>query len=531
MSMQLHVLLVEDNPGDADLVREALADVPPPGVAVATHVTHVTRISEALERLRAGPVDLVLLDLSLPDATQLEGLRRLRAERPDAAIVVLTSLQDEQLGLRAAQEGAQDYIVKGTADGRVLLRLLRQAVERQQHAARTKALAEERVARAAADDARRQATLLAEASKALAVSWLDPRRAMASLSQLLVGTFAEGVWAASEAEELVCAHVDAAAAGPLAELARSLVAGASPGQGARVHPVPGGGSALSVSITAPQRSFGALVFVRDEAPFGEADLVLAGELAQRVGAAFENARLFAEARAAIAARDQFLSIAAHELKTPLTSLQLQLESIAPPEQEGAVQEKTARRLAGALRQVKRLERLVDTLLSVSRITAGRLELVREELDLAQVAREVFAPLAESARAAGIEFLLQVPPTPLIVPFDRLRIEQVVDNLLTNALKYGRGRPVKVTVAAEDASALISVEDQGIGIAAEDLERIFNRFERAVSPRNYSGLGLGLFVVRQIVEAHAGRIEVVSAPGRGARFVVRLPRGQGTRHGP
>jgi two-component system OmpR family sensor kinase len=241
-----------------------------------------------------------------------------------------------------------------------------------------------------------------------------------------------------------------------------------------------------------------------------------GERLQRASAR----RLLAEGelREALAMRDEFLSIAAHELRTPLTAMILQIESALRSDRDDQRKPKLER----ARRQAGRLTKLVDELLTVGRITSGRLELVREPLDLAEIVRDTVGRLRDSAAQNGSTLTCDVPAT---VPgsWDRMRIEQVVGNLVDNAIKYGGGAPITVTLTADAERAAIAVRDEGIGIDAEKLARVFDRFERAVSARHYGGLGLGLYIARQIVDAHGGTITVASTPGDGATFTVTLPR--------
>ncbi len=175
------------------------------------------------------------------------------------------------------------------------------------------------------------------------------------------------------------------------------------------------------------------------------------------------------------------------------------------------------------RQVDRLARLSDALLDITRITAGRLELQRERADLAALVRDGVARVADDAAAARCALTVDVPD-PVEAVLDAQRMEQVIDNLLSNALKYGREAPISVALRREGERAVLAVADRGIGIAPEHHDRIFGRFERAVSSRRYGGLGLGLWIVRQIVEAHGGTIRVESAPGAGSTFTVELPLG-------
>jgi PAS domain S-box-containing protein len=239
----------------------------------------------------------------------------------------------------------------------------------------------------------------------------------------------------------------------------------------------------------------------------------------------EERRELERLREALRERDVFLSVASHELKTPLTPLQLKLtalQRLAETTPEGSLSsERVARDLDMARRQVRKLADLIEDLLDVSRISVGRLSLERAPMDLAATVREVVARYAPQAAQVGCTLEVDAE-APVEGIWDRQRLDQVTTNLLTNALKYGAGGRVHVRVGTEDGRACLSVRDEGIGIAPEDQPRIFDRFVRAVSERNYGGMGLGLFITRQVVEAHGGDIRVHSAPGQGATFTVRLP---------
>jgi signal transduction histidine kinase len=173
------------------------------------------------------------------------------------------------------------------------------------------------------------------------------------------------------------------------------------------------------------------------------------------------------------------------------------------------------------RSCARLEQLVDRLLDVSRVTVGRMSLEVDDVDLASVAREVIERVRDEAERAGCTIDLEAPE-PVIGRWDRFRVEQVVTNLVSNAIKYGQGRPVVVAVLKRGDRALLSVEDHGIGIEPADQQRLFKRFERAVSENSFGGFGMGLWIVRQIVEAHGGVIRVKSRRGEGSTFVVEIP---------
>ena len=271
---------------------------------------------------------------------------------------------------------------------------------------------------------------------------------------------------------------------------------------------------------------GALTLVHEGSgrEYDERDLRLAEDLARRVAISVDNARLFQGAKEAVQVRDEFLSVASHELKTPLTPLRLKLHRMRQVARGAAGTLNPAELLAHlevVERQVTKLDRLIDSLLDVSRIGAGKLELEWEDVDLVEIVHEVTGRFEPQAAKAGCALTVHAPG-PLVGRWDRLRLEQVVTNLLSNALKYGAGKPIELTVSAERGHAVLSVRDEGIGIEPASLSRIFERFERAVSERHYGGLGLGLYITRTIVQALGGTIEARSTPGQGATFLVVLP---------
>lgn len=285
----------------------------------------------------------------------------------------------------------------------------------------------------------------------------------------------------------------------------------------------GMGSAIVAPLVARGGTLGVLTLVWAESGrrYGAEDLDLVTDLARRCALAVENARLTEDLRGAVQIREEFLAIAGHELRTPLAALTLQVDGLRHVVGRMADAAPLAARLNRVAASAARLAHLVDQLLDVSRITAGRLELAPEPLDLRELVGEVVDRFREAAGRAGTTITV-VAPTPVRGTWDRLRLDQVVTNLIANAIKYGRGKPVEVAVAAEAADAVLRVVDRGIGIDAEQQQRIFLRFERAAEARKYGGFGLGLWIARRIVDASGGTIAVTSAPGEGATFTVRLP---------
>jgi signal transduction histidine kinase len=260
--------------------------------------------------------------------------------------------------------------------------------------------------------------------------------------------------------------------------------------------------------------------------FSAEDEAILVQLAHLASAAIENASLYQAAQEAVRLRDEFLSIASHELKTPITSMKLQIQTLLRAARRAGDDGVDPQRLIGKLqateRQVERLTSLVDELLDISRVAAGRLELRSEWHDLASIVRDVAARFEEELARANCILVLHAD-MPVEGWWDSFRLEQIITNLVSNALKYGAGHPIEVAVMAHGAQAQLVVRDHGIGIAAEDVERIFAPFERAVSSKHYGGLGLGLFIVGQITAALGGTIRVTSTPNVGSTFTIDLPR--------
>jgi PAS domain S-box-containing protein len=249
---------------------------------------------------------------------------------------------------------------------------------------------------------------------------------------------------------------------------------------------------------------------------------LEGDLARR---AVEQAR----AEEAIRERDVFLSIAAHELRTPITAFQLKLEGIAKVVEsklEGrAAGEIIGSRVKDALRNVDRINDLVERLLDVSKVANRTLDMRYESVDLAALVATAVDDQQDNARHADVALQVRASGD-CVGSWDRRRMEQVVANLVSNAIKYGDGKPVDVEVEGRPDDVRVAVADHGIGIAPSDVERIFHPFERAAPVHHYPGLGLGLYVARRIVEAHGGSLDVSSDAATGTIFTMVVPKSRG-----
>jgi signal transduction histidine kinase len=230
------------------------------------------------------------------------------------------------------------------------------------------------------------------------------------------------------------------------------------------------------------------------------------------------------AQTEIKARDQFLAIASHELKTPVTSMLLQVQTAIHNIRNVSLANFSVATLLKMLedteQQSKRLSKMVNDLLDLSLITTGKIDLEMEETDITAIVAKVVERFTE--RLTNKKQLTVISNKPVIGFVDKLRIEQVIVNLISNAIKYGNNKPILVKVTNSSDRAKIVVSDHGIGIPADQQKKIFNRFERAVSSRDYKGLGVGLYIVYQIMKAHHGKIHLESHLNQGSTFMLELP---------
>jgi PAS domain S-box-containing protein len=282
-------------------------------------------------------------------------------------------------------------------------------------------------------------------------------------------------------------------------------------------------SVIIVPIAAHGEVLGVMTLIWSETPksYADSDLRFVMDIAHRAGLAVENARLYKRLQVAVQIRDDFVAVAGHELKTPLAALMMQLQLLDRVMARDGDLTRVRERVEKLSRSAERLDLLINQMLDVSRITSARLRVEPEPMDLCELVREVIERFSDAAARAHSRIVL-TGESRIGGTWDRLRLEQVITNLLSNAIKYGAGKPVEIDVRVEDGEAVLQVTDHGIGIEAEQQKRIFERFERAVSSRDFGGFGLGLWITRQIVEASGGRIAVESQPGNGACFTVRLP---------
>lgn len=532
MADALKALLIEDNPADARLLKELVAES-----SAQLQLLHAPRLSEGLELLRRGGIDVVLLDLSLPDAHGVATVVRTNAAAPEVAIIVLTGLDDEKMALEAMHEGAQDYLVKGQVDGNLLVRAIRYAMERKRADEAARRLIREQAARAAAELSERRARFLAEASRNLASS-LDYDVTLSSVARLAVPILANCclVDLAEETGRVrrVGAitpdgfsheqwHEDARERpGPDDPIGKALRSG-EPTVVAEISPpirqalriperwkdVPLR-SALVVPLLARHRSLGAMTFLtaKPESHHHE-HAALARDLAERAALAMDNARLYR-------AREQILEVVSHDLRTPLTTL---LGNIDFLRSEAEVPRGPVELIS---RAAQHMSWLIEDLLDMFRLDGGTFVLERQPVEVATLLDEAVKMLRSTAKARELHLDVAADPSLPLINVDRRRVLQVLWNLLGNGIKFTPpGGNVQLGAAAVNGEIRIEVSDTGPGIPESALPHLFERGWQA-RRSDLRGAGLGLSISKAIVEAHGGRMGVSSSPA-GTTFFFTLPR--------
>jgi predicted ATPase/signal transduction histidine kinase/tRNA A-37 threonylcarbamoyl transferase component Bud32 len=496
----------------------------------------------------------VLLDDAAADAGRFSGDEYLRRVHPRSVLCLPIRRQAEVVALLYLEND----LVPGAFTPERLLALELLASQAAISLENALLLERERAGRAEAEAAEHRALLLDDAT-AIVSSTLDYDEVFGTLTRLCVRTFAD--WAIIDLRDggsttrLAGAHRRPEKAPLLRELedrypagtrspapATSVLESGAPllianlgDQELRDHTVDehhadlirrlGTGSVIVVPLVARDIRLGALTLASASPGwFRPPDVELATEIGRRAALAIDNARLLRETQQAVRLRDDFLSVASHELRTPIASLMINVGRLLRSRAAG---KQLPPELYDSLDRVKhsadRLRRLTDELLDVTRVEHGSLDLEPMDVELGALVRQVIEDLKFALAGAGCPVRIDAAQ-PVKGMWDPSRLQQVVTNLVSNALKFGAGRPIEIRVRDDAGVAELSVRDHGLGIEPDRQRFIFDRFERGVSSAHYGGLGLGLYIAHRIVQAHGGSLRVESELGHGATFTVTLPRG-------
>jgi signal transduction histidine kinase/DNA-binding response OmpR family regulator len=541
------ILVVDDDEANVDLLESMLAD------EGYRNVMSTRDARQAVALYDSFSPDLVLLDLHMPHLDGFGVLREIARRTPADAFVpvlVLTADITPEAKQRALSEGAKDFLTKPLDATEALLRIRNLLETRYLHLG-------QQLARAAAEEAERRASFLAEASRHLATSF-DYHTTLAKVARLAVplmadyctvdlleddGGFTRVGYAHVDPlkEELLreTTHFRADAIPPehpemraLHQGEPSLVADITPEMISiavrdeahrRIVDALAPRSLIAVPLVAGGRTLGALVLVQTESGrrFTATDMALADELARRASLALEHARLYQTAQQATRARDDLLAIVAHDLRNPLNTIFMSTELLL--EVESLLELPTERRhIATIRRSAEKMNGLIEDLMDVKRMEAGQLAVDPRPVRLAHVIREAIELLRPVANARTQSIVEDVADELPRVLADTGRIQQVLSNLIGNALKFTpAGGRVVVGAACAQEEVRIAITDTGQGIPADQLPHIFGRFWQG-QRADRRGIGLGLAIAKGIIDAHAGRIWVESREGEGASFFFTLP---------
>jgi signal transduction histidine kinase len=504
----MRVLIVEDSNTDSTIVQRYLQRD-----STAREVHTASRLSDALAIAQTAPLDVILLDMSLPDAQGVDAVRRMRAAAPHVPIVILSGLEDEAVATEAVQAGAQDYLIKGHVDPTSLRRALRYAIERQQlldRIAQSEArLQEENVILRRLTDAAGRVFATLDVRAVVGLLAAEARRLWGGSVTL---------YALRSSGDLVCAESSGERRKPdrfLLEAFGSRKPVLSEDRSRLAFPIPGtsGCNEWILDIAAADRLF------------GENDVFALELLRQYIGIAIQNVALFGELQSQRASviqlnqlKDDLIAVLAHDFKGPLTTIIGFTELLEQHALEGDEAESALRTIR---QSAARLADLANDTLALSRVEQGELNLATDPVNALDIVKEAAESLMPQ-RQIKVTIKAHDP----VVRGDPARLRQVFENIISNAIKYSPdGAPVEVRVTETDRTVRIAVHDTGIGIPSDEMKFLFERFTRASNAKRskIKGTGVGLYLAKTLVERHGGNIQVQSKLGEGSTFTVVLPR--------
>lgn len=558
-SARVNILIVDDRDDKLLVFRTVLEEL-------RQNLVTLQSGEDALRWLLENDCAVILLDVNMPgmDGFETAQLIRARSRSSHIPIIFITGYADEMHTARGYSLGAVDYILSPVVPNilrskvAVFVQLFNLTKQAKKKADEHISLAREQAARAAAEAATRRASFLAEASKILSSS-LDIDSLMAGATRLLVPvladfsaiTLADGHgsstvrtagapdWNLEDVHNAIVhdpvwigAIDDVLAAGEQKMIGKFSVNARNPSL-RDGHSLPAMSKrshcdfeqVVMLPLIARGKTHGvlALAFGTSGKSFGDAEIALATDIAGRVAMALDNCLLFRKIQDADQRKNEFLATLSHELRNPLAPLRTALHSMHLaglwPAEGHALRDMIER-------QIEHMSRLVDDLLDVARITQGKIQLRKEKVDLAAKIMRVLETCRPPIEEAGHQLCVSLPKEVLWVDGDRVRLQQILENLLINAIKYTKpGGRIDVSLRAEEGEAVIRIRDTGVGIAPEMLPKIWEMFAQAdnSSDQARSGLGIGLSLARQLVHLHAGRIDGASeGSGKGSEFTMRLP---------
>ena len=533
---ETRVLVVEDNQGDAGLVRFALRAES--GAEHSFTAEQVVRLQDALQSLKEKSFDLVLLDLSLPDAQGLDTLARVREAAPDLPIVIMTGLNDESMAVEAVRRGAQDYLVKGQADSRAVIRAILYAIERKRievqlkmQRARQAALRDVNVAITSTLELHAVLEIflekVAELLPGIAISVRLLNDETGELEPLACHGLDEEVWKKTRTAVRAKRVLDQGEVIVIADAAsETRTSGDDFMARNRLN------AYVGVPLKAEGESFGVIGFyARERQGFTDDDVDLMTTLAGQAAVAILNSRVHQRLKAAHDALEETLEIKsvlvgimAHELKTPIQIILGSAELLSA----GLCGELNA----DQLERVKAIEvssnellDLIKSALDMARLEHGKMPLTVTDVSVSELFAELKSESEAALREKGIELDIGLLRPGATIKSDKIKLKEVLRNLLDNARKYTPGGKVTVEFVARDNDTVeFCVRDTGVGINRELLPKIFDMFYQAdTTPKDQAAAGLGLNIVKRLVAAMSGHIEVASEVGKGTTFRIILPR--------
>ena len=533
----MRVLLVEDNPDDALIIQDMLS-------GTAVEIDYTSRLSLALEKLKGGGFDLVLLDLSLPDAHGPGTIGLIRTESPGIPIVVLSGLSDENAAIQAMEQGAQDYLIKGQVDAQLLGRSLRYALQR--HAIEVRI-----------NERNRELLVLKRISETI-LGALDLKVVLDRILEeaMLSGGFDLGnirLLDPSDDTLRVASFngyrspAQARAHRPLSKTVESLKSrfgdrlferacveeNVQACAGLRTLKQEGVASMIEVPVRAEGEVLG-IIQLASRAPrrFKSSDANLLETIGNQMGMAIQRAQLYekTEAQARELAKTNklqadFSAMIAHDLRSPLMNITGMAEVMVQG-MFGSVTEEQTKWLLRIQANSRSLVELVNDFLDVSKLESGYVDVKQERINLKELIEksvETYRVLALDKKISIEENIVSSLP---LIHADPRRVDQVLGNLISNAIKFTSERG-EIQVGAEPADSRwvnVWVKDNGAGIAAEEIGQIFQKYRQAgkFQCSSQKGTGLGLVICKMIVEAHGGNIRVTSEEGNGSKFSFSLP---------